>query len=71
MKAGFVPEDEKTAAVINLWKDKPVTVCGEGKSAEYLRRSGQIKDLDFILRHVNDLNFAFSVKNDEIVKVTK
>ena len=71
MKAGFAPEDEKTAAIVNLWKDKPVTVCGEGKSAEYLRRSGQIKDLDFILKHVDDLNSALSAKNDEIVKATK
>jgi 2-phosphosulfolactate phosphatase len=71
MKAGFVPEDNKTAAIVNLWKDKPVTVCGEGKSAEYLRRSGQIKDLDFILKHINDLKSALSVKNDEIVKATK
>jgi 2-phosphosulfolactate phosphatase len=68
IKAGFVPEDNKTAAIVNLWKDKPVTACGMGKSAEYLRRSGQIKDLDFILNHVNDLNTALSIKNDEIVK---
>jgi 2-phosphosulfolactate phosphatase len=71
MEAGFVPEDEKTVAIVNLWKDKPVTVCGEGKSAEYLRRSGQIKDLDFVLGHVNDLNSVLSIKKDEIVKVTK
>jgi len=71
MKAGFVPEDKKTAAIVNLWKDKPVTVCGEGKSAEYLRRSGQVKDLDFILRHINDLNSALSIKNDEIIKASK
>jgi len=68
IKAGFVPEDNRTAEIVNLWKDKPVTVCGEGKSAEYLRRSGQVKDLDFILSHVNDLNSALSIKNDEIVK---
>jgi 2-phosphosulfolactate phosphatase len=68
IKAGFVPEDNKTAVIVNLWKDKPVIACGEGKSAEYLRRSGQIKDLDFILNHVNDLNSALSIKNDEIVK---
>jgi 2-phosphosulfolactate phosphatase len=71
VKAGFVPEDNKTVAIVNLWKDKPVTVCGEGKSAEYLRRSGQVKDLDFILKHINDLNSALSIKNDEIVKATK
>ena len=68
MKTGFVTEDNKTATIVNLWKDKPVAVCGEGKSAEYLRRSGQVKDLDFILCHVNDLNSALLIKNDEIVK---
>ena len=68
MKTGFVPEDNRTIAIVNNWKNKPVTVCGEGKSAEYLRRSGQVKDLDFILNHVNDLNSALSIRNDEIVK---
>lgn len=68
MKAGFAPEDDKTFEIVNRWKDKPVTICGEGKSAEYLRRSGQTKDLDYILRHVNDLNTPLSIKNDEIVK---
>ena len=67
MKAGFVAEDNRTALIVNNWKNKPVTVCGEGKSAEYLRRSGQVKDLDFILSHVNDLNLVLSIMNDEIV----
>ena len=71
MKSGFNPENDKTASIVNLWKNKPVTVCGEGKSAEYLRRSGQIKDLDFILMHVDDLKSALWAKNDEIVKATK
>jgi 2-phosphosulfolactate phosphatase len=68
IKAGFTPEDDKTVELVNRWKDKPVAVCLEGKSAEYLRRSGQTRDLDFILRHVNDLKSSLAVKNDEIVK---
>jgi 2-phosphosulfolactate phosphatase len=68
MKDGFVPEDNRTVEIVSIWKDKPVTVCGEGKSAEYLRRSGQVKDLDFILSHINDLNSVLSIKNNEIVK---
>jgi 2-phosphosulfolactate phosphatase len=68
MKAGFICEDDKTIEIVNRWKDKPVSVCGEGRSAEYLRKSGQIRDLDFILRHVNDLNSLLAVRNDEIVK---
>jgi 2-phosphosulfolactate phosphatase len=70
IKAGFTIEDEKTAQIVNHWKNKPVTVCADGKSAEYLRRTGQAMDLDFILKHVNDLNSTLAVKNQEIVKTT-
>jgi 2-phosphosulfolactate phosphatase len=69
LRAGFSPKDDKTLAIVNFWKNKPVKVCGEGKSAEYLKRSGQIKDLNFILERVNDLNLVLSAENDEIVSV--
>ncbi len=69
MKAGFTCEDAKTLQLVNNWKDKPVTVCGEGNSAKYLIETRQKKDLNFILKHVNDLNYALSVKGNEIVKI--
>ena len=70
IKAGYAPEnDKKTAEIVNHWKNKPVSVCSEGKSAEYLRKTGQTRDLDFILVHVNDLNSALTIKNNEIVRV--
>jgi 2-phosphosulfolactate phosphatase len=68
MKAGYTLEDDKTTELVNRWKDEPAKVCAEGNSAKYLRETGQARDLDFILTHVNDLNFALTVKNDEIVK---
>jgi 2-phosphosulfolactate phosphatase len=70
MKAGYAPEDDKTNELVKLWKDKPVGVCAEGKSAEYLRKTGQIEDLNFILRHVDDLNLSLAIKKDEIVKIS-
>ena len=69
VKAGYTCEEDKTVELINRWKDKPVRVCAEGKSAEYLRKTGQTRDLDFILRHVNDLNLTLAIKNDEIVRI--
>lgn len=68
-KAGYSPKDNKTAEFVNRWKDQPVSVCAEGKSAEYLRKTGQTKDLDFILLHVNDLDFSMTIKKNEIVKL--
>ncbi len=69
IEAGYVPEDDKTVEVVNCWRDKPASVCAEGKSAEYLRKTGQTKDLDYILNHVNDLKSPLTIKNDEIVKI--
>jgi 2-phosphosulfolactate phosphatase len=69
LKAGYTPEDDKTIEIVNRWKDKPVEVCAEGKSAEYLRKSGQLRDLEFILRHVNDLDMTLAVRNDEITGI--
>jgi 2-phosphosulfolactate phosphatase len=68
IKDGYTSEDEKTGKIVNRWMNELATVCGEGKSAEYLRRSGQIRDLDYILRHLNDLKTPLSIKKDEIVK---
>lgn len=69
MKAGYTPKNNKTSKIVNRWKDKPVTVCAEGKSAEYLRKSGQTRDLDYILEHINDFNSPLAIKNCEIVKI--
>lgn len=68
IEAGFVPIDDKTAQFVSQWKNKPVKVCAEGKSAEYLRKTNQTKDLDFILKRVNDLYSTLKIKNDEIVE---
>lgn len=69
VKAGYTCEDDKTIEIVNRWKDKPVKVCAEGKSAEYLRKSGQLRDLEFILKHVNDLDMTLVVRNDEIIRI--
>jgi hypothetical protein len=39
------------------------------KSAGYLKRSGQLDDLDFVLRHINDLDAVLGVDDDEVLRV--
>jgi len=70
IKAGFACKDTETQQLVDNWKDKSAKVCGEGNSAKYLIETKQRKDLDFILKHVNDLNFAFKIKGDEIIKIS-
>jgi 2-phosphosulfolactate phosphatase len=69
MKAGYKPEDGRTAEVVNRWRGSPVGACTLGNSAEYLRKTGQTRDLEFILTHVNDIDSTFIVKHDEIVRI--
>ena len=66
MKAGY-QADTRTAAVVEMWRDAPVEACASGNSAKYLQRSGQEKDLAFILAHVNDLRMAFAMRGNEVV----
>ena len=70
MKAGYSPEDHITAKIVDKWANASVEVCSQGKSAEYLRRTHQLKDLNYILTHVDDVNALFAIKYNEIVKIS-
>ena len=69
LTAGHEPLDEATAQVIERWRGAPVDSFVTGKSTEYLRRTQQLHDLDFILGHVNDLQEVFSYSHGEVTRV--
>lgn len=52
---GFEPEDQNTADTISRWEGVHVDTVREGRSADYLRRTGQVPDLEFVLNHIDDL----------------
>jgi 2-phosphosulfolactate phosphatase len=70
LDAGYEPANEETRSIIERWRGAPPDAFAGGKSVEYLRRSGQLRDLDFILSHVDDLSEVYICKNNEIVKVS-
>ncbi len=65
---GYQPEDEETSNLVDRWKSVSVKAIREGKSADYLRRSGQERDLDFILTHINDLDRVYIFREDQVVE---
>ena len=67
LNAGFLPADPRTVEIVNEWSKKPVEAWLENKSAVYLRRTGQLADLNFILEHVNDLEALFMLNNGEVI----
>ncbi len=59
--------DLDTIKMVRRWCGKPVDAWIANKSAAYLRSSGQLADLDFILAHVADLEAVFPLIDGEVM----
>lgn len=59
--------DVATRRLVDAWRDAPAGAIVEGASANYLRESGQLADLIFILEHVNDLATTYEMRGNEVV----
>ena len=68
LRAGFEPQDTRTAAIIERWSGVPADAIIDGASAQYLRRSDQCKDLEFILIHIDDLDEVYRFEGDQVRK---
>jgi 2-phosphosulfolactate phosphatase len=66
--AGYQPS-RSTAELVERWRDAPVEVVAAGASAAYLRRTGQVDDLEFILAHIDDLDATFELNGRGLVMV--
>jgi 2-phosphosulfolactate phosphatase len=66
LAAGYGPADTDTEAVIARFGDAPDDAFIEGRSARYLRDTGQDRDLAFVLEHVNDLRSVFVVEDKQV-----
>ena len=66
MARGYQPGNPKTKELVRRWENAPPKACLMSRSVDYLLRSGQLKDLDFILKHIDDLNCVFSVEAGEV-----
>ena len=63
---GFSWADAATEAVAERWSGKEVGSIADGHSAGYLRRSGQLPDLEYVLDHVDDLGVTFGFDGLEL-----
>jgi 2-phosphosulfolactate phosphatase len=67
--AGYEPADERTVELIERWRGADASAIELSKSVTYLRDTGQLADLDFILAHIDDLNAVFMLDAEEIVRL--
>jgi 2-phosphosulfolactate phosphatase len=65
--SGFSAATAATAAYVERWRATGPEAIAASASVDYLRRTGQLRDLDFILEHVDDLDAVFAIEDDEIV----
>jgi 2-phosphosulfolactate phosphatase len=69
LEAGYEPLNEQTKASISKWGKASLSTITSGKSARYLRESGQESDLDFVLTHINDLNSVYRFTQGQVIAV--
>jgi 2-phosphosulfolactate phosphatase len=68
VERGYQPADEETAAVLARWGEAADDAFLNSRSVAYLRDTGQERDVDFVLDHIDDLTDLFSIKDGEIVR---
>lgn len=66
VKAGFAAGDRETETIIARWSGAPPTAFLHSKSVEYLRRTDQLRDLDYVLGHVDDLRAVFTIRDGAV-----
>lgn len=66
---GFEARDALTEEIVARWGDAPDDAFVSGRSSDYLRRTGQEHDLEFVLSHIDDLEAAFELRDGELVRV--
>lgn len=67
--AGYRAENRQTTELIERWRGVGPTACETGRSVDYLRRSGQLRDFDFIVGHIDDLDLVCVIEGNEILRV--
>jgi 2-phosphosulfolactate phosphatase len=65
---GYEPEDAATSEIIRKWSGARVETIAIGASASYLRRSRQVRDLKYILSHIDDLDAVYRFVDEQIVQ---
>ena len=67
VELGYEPETKETEEYIARWHGADVQTIRDGQSADYLRRSNQLEDLDFVLSHIDDLDTVPCMVDGELV----
>jgi 2-phosphosulfolactate phosphatase len=68
LEQGYLPGDSSTEELIGRWRCAQPNDFLVSDSVSYLKRSNQMRDLDFILSHFEDIDSAFKIVGDQIME---
>jgi len=68
LEAGYQPGDARTKTTIDKWRRAPIDEITKGNSGRYLRSTGQERDIDFVVSHVDDLDEIYRYERGELVQ---
>jgi 2-phosphosulfolactate phosphatase len=71
IESGYQAENTQTEEYISRWHMVSPEEVRYGRSAEYLRKSSQDHDLEYILQHIDDLKTVPSLVKGELVEITQ
>ena len=66
MRKGYAPDNRQTVSFAERWRDAAPNACLCSRSVDFLKRTGRLKDLNFILEHIDDLPAVFPVRQEEV-----
>ncbi|HWC18921.1 MAG TPA: 2-phosphosulfolactate phosphatase, partial [Terriglobales bacterium] len=66
LQHGYKADNSRTLEMISRWSGAPASALISSKSVDYLRRTDQLRDLEYILEHVDDLRSAYVMYGDEV-----
>ncbi len=69
INSGYVAENAATMEIVRRWSGASPSACVISNSVAYLRRTHQLRDLEFILDRVDDLDEPYAIQGDEVVAV--
>jgi len=67
LASGYRAGDRETLAIVKRWSNQPADAWINNNSAAYLKASGQVADLNFILEHVGDLGTPCVFRGGEAI----
>jgi len=66
INSGYSPENGSTTELVRRWRGTSPEAWLVSNSVKYLRRTGQLADLEFILTHIDDVDSAFVMRDGEV-----